>query len=55
MIHEYPRSEVFLPAVFVVFGPMLVGNSFLPTWWGDVELAADLADEEERSQRPEAV
>ncbi|CAK9089742.1 Histone H3-like centromeric protein cpar-1 (CENP-A-related protein 1) (Centromeric protein A related) [Durusdinium trenchii] len=47
-------NVVFLPAVFVVFGPMLVGNSFLPTWWGDVELAADLADEEERSQRPEA-
>ena len=41
-------NVLVLPAVFLCFGPLLVGSSFLPTWWGDVELAGHLADEEEQ-------
>lgn len=44
-------NVVFLPAVFLAFGPVFVGRSFLPSWWGDVQLD-DGAEEEDERQRP---
>lgn len=44
-------NVVFLPAVFLTFGPVLVGRSFLPSWWGDVQLD-DGGEEEDERQRP---
>lgn len=39
-------------------GPMLIGKSFLPSWWGDVELDAGVEeaqdDGQRRSNEPEA-
>ena len=51
-------NVVFLPAVFLALGPMLIGKSFLPSWWGDVELDAGVEeaqdDGQRRSNEPEA-
>eukprot|EP00435_Cladocopium_sp_Y103_P066785 s1331_g29.t1 len=46
-------NVVFLPAVFLAFGPVFIGHSFLPSWWGDVQLDDGGLEEDERGRQSE--